>query len=164
MRSQKLVHRSSSALRPTSAHAAGLARRMRPSVQVTTSGSGASSNNWRSRSAARVWESLLMASATITAYPRRRAARCDRRAAFPLVLADAAGTVRKLPMPDRAPGRQSTTTGPARVSVHFVNNVLAAAASYIEVEPDTARDVLASLGAFLSHRLRPGRRAPLSPA
>jgi len=48
------------------------------------------------------------------------------------------------------------------VSVHFVNNVLAAAASYIEVEPDTARDVLASLGAFLSHRLRPARIVPLS--
>jgi LytS/YehU family sensor histidine kinase len=38
--------------------------------------------------------------------------------------------------------------------VHFVNNVLAAAASYIEEEPETARDVLAELGAFLSHRLR----------
>jgi two-component system sensor histidine kinase LytS len=48
------------------------------------------------------------------------------------------------------------------VSVHFVNNVLAAAASYIEVEPDTARDVLAGLGAFLSHRLRAGRIVPLS--
>jgi LytS/YehU family sensor histidine kinase len=40
------------------------------------------------------------------------------------------------------------------VSVHFVNNVLAAAASYIEEDPETARDVLAELGAFLSHRLR----------
>jgi LytS/YehU family sensor histidine kinase len=48
------------------------------------------------------------------------------------------------------------------VSVHFVNNVLAAAASLIEVEPDSARDVLADLGAFLSHRLRPGRIVPLS--
>jgi two-component system sensor histidine kinase LytS len=38
--------------------------------------------------------------------------------------------------------------------VHFINNVLAAAASYIEEDPDTARDVLAELGAFLSHRLR----------
>lgn len=46
--------------------------------------------------------------------------------------------------------------GPA-VSVHFVNNVLAAAAGYIEDEPDTARDVLAELGAFLTHRLRPPR-------
>jgi|1185.fasta_scaffold603472_1 two-component system sensor histidine kinase LytS len=65
-------------------------------------------------------------------------------------------------MHDRAPGSQSTPTGPAPVSVHFVNNVLAAAASYIEVEPDTARDVLAELGAFLSHRLRPSRIVPLS--
>jgi len=54
------------------------------------------------------------------------------------------------------------STGPAPVSVHFVNNVLAAAASYIEVEPDTARDVLAELGAFLSHRLRPARIVPLA--
>jgi LytS/YehU family sensor histidine kinase len=43
------------------------------------------------------------------------------------------------------------------VSVHFVNNVLAAAASYIEEDPETARDVLAELGAFLSHRLRASR-------
>jgi LytS/YehU family sensor histidine kinase len=42
----------------------------------------------------------------------------------------------------------------APVSVHFVNNVLAAAASYIDEDPDAARDVLAELGAFLSHRLR----------
>jgi LytS/YehU family sensor histidine kinase len=61
-----------------------------------------------------------------------------------------------------APGSQNTPTGAAPVSVHFVNNVLAAAASYIEVEPDTARDVLAGLGAFLSHRLRPSRIVPLS--
>jgi len=47
------------------------------------------------------------------------------------------------------------------VSVHFVNNVLAVAASYIEVEPESARDVLAQLGAFLSHRLRPGREVSL---
>jgi LytS/YehU family sensor histidine kinase len=65
-------------------------------------------------------------------------------------------------MHDRAPGSQSTATGGAPVSVHFVNNVLAAAASYIEVEPDTARDVLAGLGAFLSHRLRPARIVPLA--
>ena len=57
---------------------------------------------------------------------------------------------------DRAP------SGQPPVSVHFVNNVLAAAASYIEVEPDTARDILAGLGAFLSHRLRPARFVPLS--
>lgn len=48
------------------------------------------------------------------------------------------------------------------ISVHFVNNVLAAAASYIEEEPETARDVLAELGAFLSHRLRPGRTITLA--
>ena len=64
-------------------------------------------------------------------------------------------------MHDRAPGNK-TPTGAAPVSVHFVNNVLAAAASYIEVEPDTARDVLAELGAFLSHRLRPARIVPLA--
>jgi two-component system, LytTR family, sensor histidine kinase LytS len=52
--------------------------------------------------------------------------------------------------------------GPAPVSVHFVNNVLAAAASYIEAEPDTARDVLAGLGAFLTHRLRGARAVPLA--
>ena len=49
---------------------------------------------------------------------------------------------------------QGRADGSSPVSVHFVNNVLAAAASYIEEEPDTARDVLAELGAFLSHRLR----------
>jgi LytS/YehU family sensor histidine kinase len=47
------------------------------------------------------------------------------------------------------------------VSVHFVNNVLAAAASYIEEDPDAARDVLAELGAFLTHRLRPARAVSL---
>jgi two-component system, LytTR family, sensor histidine kinase LytS len=46
--------------------------------------------------------------------------------------------------------------------VHFVNNVLATAASYIEEDPDTARDVLAELGAFLTHRLRGPRT--VSPA
>jgi LytS/YehU family sensor histidine kinase len=60
---------------------------------------------------------------------------------------------------DRIPGEQ---TGVSPVSVHFVNNVLAAAASYIEEDPDMARDVLAELGAFLSHRLRPARA--VSPA
>jgi hypothetical protein len=52
---------------------------------------------------------------------------------------------------DRIHGRAD---GIAPVSVHFVNNVLAAAASYIEEDPETARDVLAELGSFLSHRLR----------
>ena len=65
-------------------------------------------------------------------------------------------------MHDRAPGSHTAPAGGAPVSVHFVNNVLAAAASYIEVEPDTARDVLAGLGAFLSHRLRPARFVPLA--
>src|SRR4051812_18777965 len=75
--------------------------------------------------------------------------------------ADLDGTVGP-PMHDLASGSQNTPTGAAPVSVHFVNNVLAAAASYIEVEPDTARDVLADLGAFLSHRLRPARVIPLA--
>ena len=65
-------------------------------------------------------------------------------------------------MHDLAPGSQATPAEAPPVSVHFVNNVLAAAASYIEVEPDTARDVLAALGAFLSHRLRPARFVPLA--
>jgi LytS/YehU family sensor histidine kinase len=47
------------------------------------------------------------------------------------------------------------------VSVHFVNNVLATAASYIDEDPDAARDVLAELGAFLSHRLRGPRTVTL---
>jgi LytS/YehU family sensor histidine kinase len=59
----------------------------------------------------------------------------------------------------RIPGHSA---GDAPVSVHFINNVLAAAASYIEEDPDTARDVLAELGAFLSHRLRGPRM--VSPA
>ena len=52
---------------------------------------------------------------------------------------------------------QGRADGGSPVSVHFVNNVLAAAASYIEEDPETARDVLAELGAFLSHRLRTPR-------
>ena len=62
-------------------------------------------------------------------------------------------------MDHRIPGQ---SPGVSPVSVHFVNNVLAAAASYIEEDPDTARDVLAELGAFLSHRLRGPRT--VSPA
>ncbi len=46
-----------------------------------------------------------------------------------------------------------------RLSVHFVNNVLAAAASYIDEDPDYARDVLAELGQFLSYSLREDRAA-----
>ena len=62
-------------------------------------------------------------------------------------------------MDQRIPGQ---SPGVTPVSVHFVNNVLAAAASYIEEDPEAAREVLAELGAFLSHRLR-GPRA-VSPA
>jgi two-component system, LytTR family, sensor histidine kinase LytS len=65
-------------------------------------------------------------------------------------------------MDDHSDLRNSADADPAPVSVHFVNNVLAAAASLIEIEPDTARDVLADLGAFLSHRLRPARIVPLN--
>jgi two-component system LytT family sensor kinase len=50
--------------------------------------------------------------------------------------------------------RPATAQMPAPVSVHFVNNVLAAAASYVDDDPDQARDVLAELSAFLSYRLR----------
>jgi LytS/YehU family sensor histidine kinase len=53
-------------------------------------------------------------------------------------------------------GADHVPAGPPPVSVHFVNNVLAAAASYIEDEPDEARDVLALLSQFLTYRLRPG--------
>jgi LytS/YehU family sensor histidine kinase len=60
-------------------------------------------------------------------------------------------------MDDRSPEYRADV---APVSVHFVNNVLAAAASYIDEDPDTARDVLAELGAFLSHRLRGPRFVP----
>ena len=51
----------------------------------------------------------------------------------------------------------ATAQNPAApgVSAHFVNNVLAAAASYIEEDPDLARDVLAELGQFLAYGLRP---------
>lgn len=49
---------------------------------------------------------------------------------------------------------------PPPVSAHFVNNVLAAAASYIDEEPDVARDVIAELGQFLSFRL--GDPAPVT--
>jgi two-component system LytT family sensor kinase len=64
--------------------------------------------------------------------------------------------VREQPPPNGA------ASGPP-VSAHFVNNVLAAAASYIDEDPDHARDVLAELGQFLSYRLREDR-APVSVA
>ena len=67
-------------------------------------------------------------------------------------------------MHDLAPGSQNTPTGAAPVSVHFVNNVLAAAASYIEDEPDYARDVLAELGRSCPIVCaRPARFVPLAP-
>ncbi|HVP03077.1 MAG TPA: histidine kinase [Solirubrobacteraceae bacterium] len=49
--------------------------------------------------------------------------------------------------------------GAPPISAHFVNNVLAAAASYIDDDPDLARDVLAELGQFLSYLLRDDRGA-----
>jgi LytS/YehU family sensor histidine kinase len=52
--------------------------------------------------------------------------------------------------------------GPPPVSAHFVNNVLAAAASYIDEEPDLARDVIAELGQFLSFRLAPAASVSLA--
>ena len=48
------------------------------------------------------------------------------------------------------------------LSVHFVNNALAAAAGLVEEDPDGARDVLANLGAFLTHRLRGPRAVTLA--
>jgi two-component system, LytTR family, sensor histidine kinase LytS len=48
------------------------------------------------------------------------------------------------------------------LSVHFVNNALAAAAGLVDEDPDGARDVLALLGAFLSHRLRGSRAVTLA--
>lgn len=45
-------------------------------------------------------------------------------------------------------------SGPPPPSAHFLNNVLAAAASYLDEDPDLARDVLAHLGQFLAYRLR----------
>ena len=64
--------------------------------------------------------------------------------------------VREQPPPNGAASRPP-------VSAHFVNNVLAAAASYIDEDPDYARDVLAELGQFLSYRLREDP-APVSAA
>lgn len=43
-------------------------------------------------------------------------------------------------------------------SAHFLNNVLAVAASWIDDDPERARDVLADLGVYLDHRLRTDRR------
>lgn len=62
-----------------------------------------------------------------------------------------------------APPRAGTPAGAPVISAHFVNNVLAAAASYIDEDPDYARDVLAELGQFLSYRLREDP-APVSAA
>ena len=73
----------------------------------------------------------------------------------------APGTVARV-MDDPSEGQTPPGAAGEPVSVHFVNNVLAAAASLIEVEPDDAREVLADLGAFLTHRLRPARTVALS--
>ena len=162
-RSQYERVRNSSGARPTRSDAAWLTRRIRPSMVVTTSASGATSNRRCSRAPSRMYASRLMTSATITRVPATPSGQMRPTSG------DRADTRRSgrygcdPPMHDLAPGSQNTPTGAAPVSVHFVNNVLAAAASYIEVEPDTARDVLADLGAFLSHRLRPARVIPLSP-
>src|SRR6185503_2248701 len=162
MRSQYERDSSSSCESPTNTHAARLARRMPPWIAVTTIASGATSNRRCSSAPSRMWESSLMASATIMRVPRY----AERPDATDERQQGRYAPIRKVrlhpPMHDLAPGSQNTPTGAAPVSVHFVNNVLAAAASYIEVEPDTARDVLAGLGAFLSHRLRPARFVPLS--
>lgn len=44
---------------------------------------------------------------------------------------------------------------PPAPSAHFLNNVLATAASHIDEDGELARDVLAELGQFLAYRLRP---------
>src|SRR6201989_1176219 len=143
------------------AHAAGLTRTTPPSILVTTRGAGASSSKRCSSLPAAVWESTLMTSATIMRVPAAASGQMRPTSGnFPD--GSRRGRYGAVPMHASAPGSQNTPTGAAPVSVHFVNNVLAAAASYIEVEPDTARDVLAGLGAFLSHRLRPARIVPLA--
>lgn len=43
---------------------------------------------------------------------------------------------------------------PPAPGAHFLNNVLAAAASYVDDDPRRARELLAELGAFLAYRLR----------
>ena len=55
----------------------------------------------------------------------------------------------------QTPARPAAGAEAPAVSAHFVNNVLAAAASYIDEDPDQARDVLAELGQYLSYGLRP---------
>jgi len=55
---------------------------------------------------------------------------------------------------DQLTAPEGSPSGHEPVSVHFVNNVLAAAASLIEDEPDEAREVLALLSQFLTYRLR----------
>lgn len=43
---------------------------------------------------------------------------------------------------------------PPPPGAHFLNNVLATTASYVDEDPSRARDLLADLGAFLAYRLR----------
>src|SRR6201991_2135554 len=143
------------------AHAAGLTRTTPPSILVTTRGSGTSSNKRCSRLPSAVCESRLMTCATIMRVPAAASGQM-RPTSGNFADGSRRGRYGAVPMHASAPGSQNTPTGAAPVSVHFVNNVLAAAASYIEVEPDTARDVLAELGAFLSHRLRPARFVALA--
>jgi LytS/YehU family sensor histidine kinase len=58
-------------------------------------------------------------------------------------------------------GTPSISAQTPPVSVHFVNNALATAAGLLDEDPDAARDVLARLGAFLTHRLRGPRPVAL---
>ena len=50
---------------------------------------------------------------------------------------------------ERQDVRRPSAPGP-----HFLNNVLAVAASYVDEDAGLARDLLADLGAFLAYRLR----------
>ena len=50
--------------------------------------------------------------------------------------------------------RQVDQGPPPAPGPHFLNNVLATAASYVDEDPGIARDLLADLGAFLAYRLR----------
>lgn len=50
--------------------------------------------------------------------------------------------------------RQVVQGRPTAPRPHFLNNVLAVAASYVDEDPGQARELLADLGAFLAYRLR----------
>ena len=166
--------------------AAGFARRIEPSTPQTTRASVASSNRRCSNASCGMsgrWCTgdrgplEMKARGYVSAHSRsrveclpggtpragRRGRRAQRRGpantpvrtlafARRCVIVD----VREQPPPNGAASRPP-------VSAHFVNNVLAAAASYIDEDPDYARDVLAELGQFLSYRLREDP-APVSAA